>query len=162
MKDLFDITERQIKSLLHSKRANVLFYDHKRNELFRRQHKDGSDTIESISCIKVGHKAINGLGSISIHTLSTIYSNVIGDPRFWKPIDDPKGDESDPPTRAVSIPIVKRVEENSQENVLPKGVVIAINKEGQRNFSTHDVSIVKAYNNLVTRVIDIAAYFLVI
>ena len=48
MKDLFDIIERHIKLLLSSTRANVLFYDRKRNELFRRIEVNGEDTIDSM------------------------------------------------------------------------------------------------------------------
>ena len=90
--------------------------------------------------------------------MSVISSNVDqGDTRFWKAIDDPKGDDSNPPSKVISIPIALKEEENQSEFHFPKGVTIAVNKIGEGDFLPQDIEAVKAYNCLVARVIDIAA-----
>jgi hypothetical protein len=47
MYHIYDLVEEHIKLLLSAKRANVLFYDRKRDELFRRKQTQEADTIES-------------------------------------------------------------------------------------------------------------------
>ena len=47
MHHIFDLAEKHTCLLLSAQRANVLFYDHKRDELFRRRKTKGADAIES-------------------------------------------------------------------------------------------------------------------
>ena len=88
--------------------------------------------------------------------MSTIYSDVSGDHRFWKPIDDPKGTEKDRARKIVSIPIALKQVENQQIISVAKGVSIAINRILPGDFLIQDIKVAKSYNNLVARVINIA------
>jgi len=89
--------------------------------------------------------------------MSVISSNVDqGDTRFWKPIDDPKGNEEDPAKKIVSIPIAM-MEETMVEFSFPKGVTIAVNKVDDGDFLQQDIEAAKVYNCLVARVIEFAA-----
>lgn len=89
--------------------------------------------------------------------MSVICSSVDqGDTRFWKPIDDPRGNEDNPAHKVVAIPIAM-VEENVLDFEMPKGVTIAVNRVGGGEFARQDIEAAKAYNCLVARVIELAA-----
>ena len=85
--------------------------------------------------------------------MSTINSNIEkGDTRFWSVLDDPKGDEDNPPGRIVAIPIQLK----EQGSNLARGVIVAVKKIDSGEFLISDVEAAKSYNNLAARIIDIA------
>ena len=86
-----------------------------------------------------------------------ISSTVYNDRRFWKPIDDPKGDESDPAQMIMCLPIIEKKKEGQIVEPLPKGIITAINKIGKNSFSLYDIAAIKSYNNFLSKVIEIAA-----
>jgi len=79
-----------------------------------------------------------------------------GDARYWKIVDDPEGNEDDPPDRIVAIPMLVKLLGKQQAFSFPRGVVVAINRVEGGDFGVTDIEVVKAYNCLAARIIDIS------
>jgi len=150
--------------MLQVKRTHVLFYDHKRDELYKRVKNNDVFTIESIfqnaKKIIKGYKTVQGLASAAVHTLSAVITNnAKHDTRFWATIDDPKGTEKDPGDKILAIPIMGRQDADKDSFCLPRGVITAVNKIDNSDFSQSDIDNMKQYNALCTKIIDLISYF---
>ena len=76
--------------------------------------------------------------------------------RFWKPTDDPQGTEADPAKTIICMPIVSLTDGAP----IQKGVTIAINRDEAGEFELQDIEAGRAYNSILARIIDLAAYFI--
>ena len=80
------------------------------------------------------------------------------DIRFCPSVDDPKATPDHPPNRVLAVPIMSREDKDSQQFCLPRGAVVAINKEGGADFTHEDVDNITLYNCLASKVFDITTY----
>ena len=158
MSNLFGIIENHINIILGASRSNVLFFDSKRNELFRRKNVNGVDTLESNIITLLGFKVTDSIAGASIQSLSVVTSKVgYNDKLFCKEVDDPKGTANNPALNIVAIPILPKIESNGQTFCVPKGVVVAVNRVDEGEFRLEDIENIQSYNFLVSKIIDITA-----
>ena len=71
-------------------------------------------------------------------------------------MDDPNGNEINPPKEIVAIPILVNNEKEKSQFLFPRGVVVAVKEIGKGQFLREDIDAVKSYNSLVAKIIDIA------
>ena len=92
--------------------------------------------------------------------LSAITVNdVEDDPRFYPPIDDPEGgNEGEKAKTLMAVPILAVPEYETLKERMPRGIVIAINKEGSGPFTNEDADNLALYNNLIAKMFDVKTY----
>lgn len=150
---LMQIIEKQCKTMLHAERVNCVFYDGKRNEIYKRVRIEGKECIDS-------HPSAKGFASLCIHTLSSIISqNVTEDIRFCKSLDDPLGTPASPAIKVLAVPIMGKESKDGQTFNLPRGAIVAVNKENNADFTHEDVDNITFYNCLAAKIFDITTYF---
>ncbi len=155
------VIEAQAKVILDAERVNVLFFDHKRNELYRRRRDKDMDTIECTNSLAqpLAYPTSHGLASVAIHTLSAIMcQSAKDDARFYPPVDDPRAGAATPAARVLAVPIMGREDKENPQFKLPRGVVVAVNKAGGQEFTQEDVENVKIYNCLAAKIIETTSY----
>ncbi len=149
MGKLMQVIELQCKNILKAERVNVVFYDPKRNEIYKRIRDQGKECVQS-------HPSAKGLASLSIHTLSSIISqNVKEDIRFYGPLDDPMSTVDKPAVKVLAAPIMGKEDKDAQQFSLPRGAIVAINKENGADYTHEDVDNITLYNCLASKVFDI-------
>ncbi len=148
--------------MLKAQRVNVVFFDQKRNEIYKRIRDKTREYVESTrSCAypRIGYPSTKGFASLCIHTLSSIVShNVKEDARFCAALDDPAAPADNPAITLLAVPIMSREDRESQQFALPRGAVVAVNKEGGADFSRDDVDNVTQYNCLASKIFDVTTY----
>ena len=152
MAKLMQVMERQCQVILKAERVNIVFYDSKRNEIYKRV-RDQTKEYEK------GHPSSKGLASLCIHTLSAIMTqNVREDIRFYAPFDDPMGTPASPAIKVLAVPIMGKDDKTGQSFNLPRGAIVAINKETGADYTHEDVENISLYNCLAAKIFDITTY----
>ena len=112
-----------------------------------------------LSRLSTGYPSTKGFASLCIHTLSSIIShNVKDDIRFYPPLDDPQAASDSPANKVLAVPIMSKEDKESQQFTLPRGAIVAINKEGGADFTHEDVENLTQYNCLTSKIFDITTY----
>ena len=111
--------------------------------------------------IAVVFPASKGIAAICLHTLSPFNCpNVEEDPRYFQPLDDPEGTIGDceRAKTLLAVPIVATADRDLRQERVARGVVVAINKEGNLSFTYEDIDNLMLYNNLASKLFDVITY----
>lgn len=154
---LMEKMEEQTQEIANCERANVVFFDQKRNEFYKRIRTKKGEIVKSFNVQR-------GLSALSVFTLSPILSHDVStDIRFFEDLDDPIGlRENKKAKKVLAVPIVSQTgKETVKEFQYPRGAIVVINKlEG--DFNNEDMENLMMYGKITSKVFDITTYFLIL
>eukprot|EP00831_Metopus_contortus_P058563 TRINITY_DN50695_c0_g2_i1.p2 TRINITY_DN50695_c0_g2~~TRINITY_DN50695_c0_g2_i1.p2 ORF type:complete len:231 (+),score=37.52 TRINITY_DN50695_c0_g2_i1:135-827(+) len=155
MAGLMENITNHVRKIVNCERVNVLFYDSKRDELYKRVRMDKGEAI--LPC-----KETKGISATCVQTLTAIMTNnVKSEYRFYKKTDDPEGIEA---SKILAVPFISSEDKFVKEEFLfPRGVAVAINKKGEKEFTPDDIENLTQYCALAAKVFDLVTrleYFL--
>lgn len=151
--------ESQCREIVRAERANVLFFDQKRNELYKRVRERRGEAIKctniSFHCT-VAFPSTKGIAAIAVTTVSPVISlNLEEDVRFFPAVDDPAGGlQANRAKKLLAVPMMGRDDKEWKKDFrFPRGSVIAINKLGG-DFTSEDIENLTMYSYVAAKVFD--------
>jgi hypothetical protein len=98
-----------------------------------------------------------GLAYVSITTISSIAcTDASSDRRFFQPIDDPKGNALELRAKQLLVvPIIDKPDDVSDSLVLPRGVIVAVNRAGGKSFTNTDMENLNVYASMAATAIEL-------